>query len=306
MQNLKLASTAGVTAGIAAATVTGGILTEVLQYKELLGGFGKFALDLSSVLRLEQLTGGGALGGNGSLEFTSLHGVVVIHLAQLRTQTMEDFSKSALSAAATIGDLSLQVTLTELSLIAIGGHGIDDVAELTAEIHIEVCESVAETVDILGDEIQTGFIPCGSSGVVDGKVGGEVGVTVVASAATTAVVISATAETASPAAAETAPAEEQQPRQECPHASPAAHSAAHSSIHEGDRFPGVRRGASVTDGIDVVNRYCFHDSFPFMLEVFATGMVALPTTYHSPLKYVNAAESDGRSANIYNFFRQMI
>ena len=171
---------------------------------------------------------------------------------------MEDFGKSALGLAATVGDLCLKIALSQLGLVAICGDGIDHIAELTTEVHVEIGKTVTQTVDILGDKVKTGFIAGGGSGVVDGKVSGKVVISIVASATATVAAETTTA----PAATEAAPAKEQQPRQECPHASPAIHTAIHAAIHEGDHFPGVRIVvATVTDRIDVVDRNRFHSCF---------------------------------------------
>ena len=268
---------ASATSVCAAAAGTGGILAKVLQHKELLVGFGKFAFNFSGILSLEQLTGGGTFGSNGSLDFAGLHGVVVVDLTELRADSVEHVSQSALSLAATIGDLSLKVTLPQLSLVSVGSDGIDDVAELTAQVDVQIGKPVAETIHVLADEIQTSFIPCGGSGIVYGKVSGKVGVTVVASSSAAAV-ITATAEAAAPSSAETAPAKEQKPRQECPHSSETTHSA----IHTGGHFPGIR--VTGADRVDVVDRYCFHFSFPFIFGSFRPRSGGFAYNISSPIK----------------------
>lgn len=260
MQIHQLASTASVTTGIATAVVAGGVLAKVLENKELLVCFGKFAFHFSGVLGLHQLAGCGAFGSQSGFDFAGLHSVVVVDLAQLTGDTVEDVRKAALGLAATVGDLCLKIPLAELSLIADIGNVAVDTAELGTQVHVEICQSVADAVHILPEEIQSGFVPGGGCGIVDRKIRSKVGISIVAAAVITAE--TTTAESSAPAT-KAAPAKEQKPRQKRPHSAKTAHSA----IHTGGHFPGIGRVVIGADRIDVVDRYCFHFSFPFVVEV---------------------------------------
>ena len=228
------------------------VLSEVFQHKKLLLAFSKFAFQVGSVLRLDQLPGGSTFGGNRLLDFAGLHRAVVIELAELLNNSVGAGHDVGLRFAAAVRKLRLQVALTELGLITHGVDGVDHIAELIAQIDILFAKGVADAVHILGDEVQTGFIACRCSCVIDRKVGTQSTKAAVATRIATATVAIATTKTAEAAAA--APAEEQQDDQPAPHIAGVAPAATIAAVHCRHDFPRVI-AARAADGVD---RYCFH------------------------------------------------
>lgn len=236
--------------GTSAARTAVVVAAAVLQHEVLLLDFGKRGAQPFGFLIEQQLTGGGTFGGDSLLQFTGLHCLIVIRLTELPGYVVFDGGKTALGFAAAIGDLELQIALSELSLIAESGDVVVHPGELTAEVHIEVAQTVPDAVDILGDEVQTGFVAGGGSGIVHREISGKVAVTVASAAAVAAIVATAPV-------AESAPAEKQQPREETPHPIHAAETAA---IGKSEDFPGIGIVATIpADRVDVVHRYCFHN-----------------------------------------------
>lgn len=248
--------------GSSAARTAVVVAAAVLQHEVLLLDFGKRRTEPFSFLIEQELTGGSTFGSDSLFQFASLHCLIVIRLTELPGDVVFNRGKSALGFAAAIGDLELQIALTELRLITKSGDVVVHSGKLTAEIHIEIAQSVPDAVDILGDEVQTGFVAGGGSRIVHRQISGKVAVTVASAAAVAAIVATAPV-------AESAPAEKQQPGEKTPHPIHAAETAA---IGNSEDFPGV--GTVVTtvaaDGIDVVDRYCFHNnkSFLFLLCPF--------------------------------------
>lgn len=229
-----------------------GILTEVLQHEELLFAFGKFAFQVGSILRLNELTSGSTFGGNGLLDFAGLHCAIVIQLTELLCNGVGAGSNIALGFAATICDQGLQITLTELGLITQGCDVAVGSGKLVAQIDILFTDSIADAIDILGDKVKTSFIPGGCSCVADRKVSAQCAEPTAAAA--TSVAASKTAAIAATKTATAAPAEQQQDNQPAPHISTIAPAATIVAIHSRHNFPRV----IATRAADGVNRNCFH------------------------------------------------
>lgn len=250
-------ATATAGSGGSAATANGliGILTEIPQDEVFLIGFGKFAFNTGGVLALKQRAGGFAFRVDGILDVAVSESDVVVQLPELLADIVVHSGNALLGVAAAVGDLHLQIPLSELVLIRrIGDIGIGG-AELIAKVHIQVADTVADAVDILGDEVQTGFIPGGCRSVADRNIRPQS-----ADAAATATRRTSAAATAEAVTASAAPAEQKQdndPRE--PSAATVTESAVAIAVHQRHCFPTGK--TRTRTGVHIVNRDCIHFRF---------------------------------------------
>ena len=256
---LNHATSATATAGCggSAATANGliRILPEIPQDEVFLIGFGQFAFNAGGVLALQQRTGGFTFRMDGVLDVAVAKSDVVIQLPELLTDVVVHSGDALLGVAAAVGDLHLQIPLSELVLIRrISDIGVGG-AELIAKVHIQVADTVADAVDILCDEVQTGFIPGGCRSVADRNIR-----TQGADAAATATRRTSAAATAEAITSTTAPAEQKQNDDPCePSTATVTKPAVAIAVHQRHGFPTGK--TRTRTGVHIVNRDCIHFRF---------------------------------------------
>lgn len=262
---------ASAAAGIVAIAISACILTEFVQDKQLLVGFGELAFDVGGVLRLNQRAGRLTFSGDSLFEFAGLHGGIVIQLCGLlgdvvvdcragRGNAVIDPGDILLGLAAALREGGLQIPLSELGLIAVLRDCVADIGKAAGDKVFEL----PDQIDLCG--VCLTVVVCAGAEfrdvrrVSDGEIDSE---SPVSGAVAPAAVSAEAAPAAAPTAAPTA--EQDQDQNPCPPAAEAIAEAVRVSvvIQESHSLPAVESAACRR--VHIVDRNSIHNRYSFLL-----------------------------------------